>query len=382
MNEFELIDKYIKPITQGTPEALGLADDVAVVSLNDCAKRGDGLEAGPTSVQTFGNLVVTTDCLLENKHFFTGEDPRSIAYRLLASNVSDLASVGASPRFYTLTFCPSAIKDLACDWVTRFFESLKEFGNKFSLKLIGGNTAATGTKMFLSATVFGCSALLHNELPYRFNAKPEDEIFISSEVGGAYLGYRVIAHEKGLLPAPFWLSYCSKSERQKLVDYYYYPKISWKFGAKIAPLVNSCTDASDGMISSVLNICNASNLQGKLKISEDIFTAQGRKILLQATDQQKIELLHEMLNWGGDYNLVFTAPQKLFCAGMKDSCEDSSLTYQVIGKLFSNPQESTVGVEDAKPGSTPGSSTSDCLEIQMSSGLVINLKDMHHNTHK
>lgn len=292
MNEFLIIEKYIKPLVAKNKEALSLEDDVAVIDYKNNSKK---------------LKLISTDCLIEDVHFFKDEDPKSIAYRLVISNLSDLASKGGKPKYFTLMFCPSSICNLDHFWLERFFNTIKDLQKKYKIKLIGGNTASSNSKLILSLTVIGESNCKKNQLPFRFRAKQNDLLFISKKIGDAYLGYLIIASNKGLVKQPIWLNSLTEKERINLTKAYYFPKISLSLGEDLIKIANSCTDASDGAIASVKNICKASNLKAEIKFQYNMFSKIANKIFRLFPNSIDC-LLPKLINWGGDYNLVFSIP--------------------------------------------------------------------------
>src|ERR1043166_2218431 len=121
MNEFQRIAKYFKPLAAGFPGALDLQDDAALI------------EVPPGQ-----ELVVTTDAMAEGTHFLPTDSPGSIARRLLRSNLSDLAAMGAQPLAYTLI---TALKpDTPEEWLAAFASALKEDQQKYGCHLIGGDS--------------------------------------------------------------------------------------------------------------------------------------------------------------------------------------------------------------------------------------------------
>lgn len=326
MNELLIIEKYIKPIVSKNKEALSLEDDVAVI---DDKNNSNNLK------------IISTDCLIEDVHFFKDDDPKSIAYRLLISNLSDLASKGAKPKYFTLMFCPSSTSSLSCVWLERFFNTIKELQKKYQIKLIGGNTASTNSKLILSLTVIGEASGNKNQLPFRFKAKKNDLIFISKKIGDAYLGYSIIASSKGLIKEPFWLKCLLEKEKIYLTTAYYFPKISLRLGEDLLHIVNSCTDASDGVIASVKNICKASKLKAEINLQYNMFSKIANKIF--ALFPNNIDnLLPNLINWGGDYNLVFSISnnKKDVIDNIKNKYSKTDFNIQNVGKITNIAEDS------------------------------------------
>ena len=161
-SEFELIRKYFDRPARSA--VLGVGDDAALL------RPSAGAE-----------LAVSTDLLLEGRHFRAGADARKLGHKALAVNLSDMAAMGAAPRWVTLALAlPSA--DEA--WLAAFARGFFALAERFGIELIGGDT--TRGPLAVCVTILG-------EVPrglalYRAGALPGDDIWVSGELGGAALG--------------------------------------------------------------------------------------------------------------------------------------------------------------------------------------------------
>ena len=167
-SEFELIRRYFSRPARSA--LLGVGDDAALI------KPGTGMA-----------LAVSVDMLLEARHFPAGTEPRALGHKALAVNLSDLAAMGARPRWATLAL---ALPQADEAWLAAFSEGLYALAERFEVDLIGGDT--TRGPLAIAVTVIGevpeGAALL------RSGAKPADDIWVSGEVGGAALA---LAHLRG-----------------------------------------------------------------------------------------------------------------------------------------------------------------------------------------
>ena len=117
-SEFEIIRRYFdRPVRSAT---LGVGDDAALVSPRA------GME-----------LAVSTDLLVEGRHFRAGADPRKLGHKALAVNLSDMAAMGATPRWATLAL---SLPDADATWIAAFAEGLFALADRFGTELIGGDT--------------------------------------------------------------------------------------------------------------------------------------------------------------------------------------------------------------------------------------------------
>ena len=247
MNEFDFIAKYLKPLAG--KEALALKDDAAIIP-------------GPNDSE----YVITKDALIEGIHFLPKTNPADLAYKIMGANLSDLAAMGASPRFYLCAACLNPSIDEA--WLSTFTATLEKIQKRYKLTLIGGDTTRhTGSLMF-SITMMGevpkGTALL------RSGAKVGDVVWVSGRIGEA-------------------LNF--KSTR------YLRPEPRIELGLALRDIATAAIDISDGLVADVGHIASASDV----------------KIILQA-DAIPIatgEALEKAITAGDDYELVFTASPEM-----------------------------------------------------------------------
>ena len=163
MNEFELIQNYFNwPLSDPSIE-LGVGDDAAIFNLDS------GYQ-----------LVTTTDTLSEGVHFFKDDSPEDIAYKSLAVNLSDIAAMGATAKYFTLAITLPILDEI---WLEQFSESLKETSEKYHVSLIGGDT----TRGPLNITITMMGVVEKSKAIKRSGARNGDNIYVSGEIGDAAL---------------------------------------------------------------------------------------------------------------------------------------------------------------------------------------------------
>ena len=229
------------------PGARGLEDDCAVLEIG-----------GET-------LVLTHDAMAEGTHFRADADMADVAWKLVASNLSDLAAKGAEPIGVLLGHC------LATD-NAGFVKGLSEALKAFNVVLLGGDTIATE-----GAKVFGLTAIgkaTHKPVPGRGGARVGDAIYVTGMLGRAMLGFE------------------SASEH---ISAYSRPMALLTEGQALAPHVSAMMDISDGLLLDCLRMAEASAMTFDLNSSVIPVAAPER--------------LRECLSWGEDYELLFTAPK-------------------------------------------------------------------------
>ncbi|MGH8692139.1 MAG: thiamine-phosphate kinase, partial [Burkholderiales bacterium] len=163
MNEFEIIRRYFdRPPKRAL---IGVGDDCALL------RPDAGLD-----------LAVTSDMLVEGRHFLPGAEPRLLGHKVLAVNLSDLAAMGATPRWATLAMALPAADPA---WLAEFSAGLFALAERHGVDLVGGDTTRAERRCF-SVTAIG-------EVPpgmalARGGARPGDDLWVSGELGGAALG--------------------------------------------------------------------------------------------------------------------------------------------------------------------------------------------------
>ena len=169
--EFEIINRYFAPLSQGFAGAHGLTDDTASLLI------GDGNEA-----------VITLDTMVSGVHFLPTDPPDLIARKLLRVNLSDLAAAGATPRTYFLSLSlPSSVID---SWIAAFAGGLAADQMSFGVVLGGGDTTSTPGPLTLSLTAIGEAP--RGQAISRAGAKPGQDIYVSGTIGDAALALALI----------------------------------------------------------------------------------------------------------------------------------------------------------------------------------------------
>ena len=163
LSEFSLIDRYFarRARTNTRRAVLGIGDDCALIA--------------PAAGEM---LAVSTDMLVEGRHFFPDIDPHALGHKALAVNLSDLAAMGAQPLGFTLAF---ALPKPAEDWLAAFSAGLFELADRYDCELIGGDTTAGPLNLCL--TVFG--SVRQDVALRRDAARAGDDIWVSGTPGDA-----------------------------------------------------------------------------------------------------------------------------------------------------------------------------------------------------
>ncbi|NGZ86763.1 thiamine-phosphate kinase [Duganella aceris] len=271
LSEFDLIKHYFQRPGRAGRATLGIGDDCALLT--------------PTpGMQT----AISSDMLVEGRHFFAGEDPARLGHKALAVNLSDLAAMGARPVGFTLALAlPAANRD----WLAGFSQGLFALADAFDIELIGGDT--TKGPLNICITVFG--EVRPGQALRRGAAQAGDDIWISGTLGDARLalaGYRLE------LPQPL-----DAASLQAAAARMHTPSPRVALGLLLAQqgIAHAAIDISDGLVGDLGHILHASALGATL----DLDALPAGPVLAA----QDIALRRAYCAAGGDdYELCFTAP--------------------------------------------------------------------------
>ena len=297
LNETEFIKKYIKKGSKKNKYSLNFEDDVAV--LNNCA--------------------YSTDTISEEIHFFSDDDPKTIAKKLIRVNVSDLISKGVKPQFCLLNFSSGRIVNKS--WLDSFFKSFHQDLNKYNLTLIGGDTVTTRMKTVLSLTIFG--KVRSNKIIKRSSARVSDYIYVSGTIGDSFIGMNIKKKQ---------IDFDEKA-KDKLISRYLIPEPQIHLTNLIKNKANSSTDISDGLLNDLQNICDMSNLGAEISFS---LIPKSKEVIKFLASYKRYEKL--ILTGGDDYQILFTGPKGL--NRYKNVTEIGRMTrkkqIKIIDKNFNN----------------------------------------------
>lgn len=272
VDEFNIINQYLKKLNFGNPEALDFEDDAALLP----AKAGF-------------DLVVTKDAIAESVHFFKSDPPADIAKKLLRVNLSDLAAKGAKPYCcFLMLAIPSSTSE---SWIKDFTSGLHQDLSKYGCFLAGGDTIMVKDGIVLSMTMLG--HVPHNKMIKRSGAKIGDDIYVTGTIGDSLLGLEILKGGRFDL---------SLEEENYFKERYLLPEPRLDFSLKVSDLINAAADVSDGLIADLSNICNASKVAAELKV--DLVPVLPGLMRVFGAD---VANLADVITHGDDYELVFTA---------------------------------------------------------------------------
>jgi thiamine-monophosphate kinase len=266
--EFEFIAHRLRPLAAGSPGALDLLDDAALLD-------------PPAGAQ----LVLTKDAMVAGVHFLPDDPAPQIAKKLLRVNLSDLAAMGAAPLGYLLALArPAAITDA---WLAAFCAGLAEDQAQFGIRLLGGDTVSTPGPLTLSLTAIG--EVPEGQALLRSGAKPGDDLYVSGTLGDAALGLQVL---QGEIEA-------TAEAAAYLAGRYRVPPPRLALGQALRGLAHAAIDISDGLLADLGHILETSRLGAEVR-ADDLPLSVAAQGLPGARDAA--------LSGGDDYELLFTAP--------------------------------------------------------------------------
>lgn len=232
------------------------------------------------------NYVITKDLLIEDVHFRSQYfDATSLAHKALHVNLSDLAAMGAHPKF---VLCGISIPLSHEKYAQDFLEQFTAICKKSEVILIGGDTTRSPDKLFISITAIGFAS--NKNLKYRNTAKPGDLICIAGKLGEAHIGF--VACERGLNGFEHYKNSFLRPQAKNVEG-------CW---LAIQSGVHSMMDISDGLVVDLKRLCEASNLQANIRL-EQIKFSENFIEYCQLVDLDPMEV---SLAGGEDYSLLFT----------------------------------------------------------------------------
>lgn len=272
MKEFNVIDHFFKAKSiQRKDVIVGIGDDGAV-----------------THIPQGQALVTTTDTLLSGVHFLPETSPHAIAQKAVAVNLSDLAAMGAEPAWISLSLSLPAVDEA---WLEAFSNGLQEHAEYYSVQLIGGDTVQGPLAITITAQGF----VPFDQALTRSQAQPGDSIYVTGTLGDAGLGLD-IAQKKYVLE--------DQLNTDFLLNRLNYPTPRLMAGTCLRRVASACIDVSDGLVSDITHILNASGCGATIHIDK---LPMSQALKESVTSQQAIDYA---LSAGDDYELLFTVSEE------------------------------------------------------------------------
>ncbi len=263
MDEFALIRRYFDRAIQATGVRTGIGDDGAVL------------------IPTPGNELVTVmDTLVEDVHFPSGSNPADIGYRAVAVNLSDIAAMGAAPRWMTLALSLQSANE---EWLELFSEGMFTAAAEHDVALVGGDTTHANQ---IVATVQITGEVAAGDAILRSGARVGDTVYVTGTVGDAAAGLYGLTNGEAV---------------RELADRFARPSARVSYGQSLVGVATAAIDVSDGLFADLGRLLTASGVGAEIDIGQlPISTALAENF---AVERQR----SFALGGGDDYELCFTA---------------------------------------------------------------------------
>ena len=267
MNEFSIINKYLSNLSKNNKGSFGLSDDVFF----DYKKK----------------MGISIDTYNEGVHFLNFNNPNLVIKKVLRASISDLICKGINPEYYFISFSGNN-NHLSKKNICKICLALKQEQKKYNIILSGGDTTRSN-KLSITISSIGYSKR-HPVL--RSGAKNNDDIYITNNIGDAFMGLNVLKKKIKL----------SKKSTDYFIKQFYLPNIPIKFSKKIHLFANSSIDISDGFFQDLKHILSNSNLSSEIFVN-NIPVSVYLNLYLKRIKKNKINLISN----GDDYQILFTA---------------------------------------------------------------------------
>jgi thiamine-monophosphate kinase len=283
-------DQLIERIARAIPSIRGASAGAGL-------RIGIGHDAALGAPRPGCEWALHADPFLDGVHFHAATYPSdSVGYKSLARATSDLAAVGAAPRFFLLTL--SLPPRRTGRWLEGFLRGMAQASRLHGIRLAGGDTSRTD-KISISITVVG--EIRRGLAMTRSGARPGDAIYVSGRLGRAALGLELMNRlGRGSKPG---------AELSRLLKPHLYPKIRVELGAWLAEnrIPSAMMDLSDGLSTDLNRLCKASRVGARLDAAEVPCVAVP-DAASRALRGRKLDPLRLALDGGEDYELLFTVP--------------------------------------------------------------------------
>jgi len=297
MGEFDLIARFFtRPVRQAV---LGVGDDCALLQLQP------GMQ-----------LAVSSDMLVDGRHFLSTTLPSRLGHKALAVNLSDLAACGAKPLAFTLALALPQIDEA---WLQGFSQGLWALADAHGCELIGGDT--TLGPLNICITVLG--EVPPGDALLRQHAQLGDDIYISGSVGDARLALEVLRGNLSLEAEQF------EAARIRMEQ----PTPRVALGLALRGLANAAIDLSDGLVGDLGHVLKRSKLGGVLTTAWVADSAAISPAMLSLPMNRRLDFA---LAGGDDYELLFTAAPDQADA-VQEAANDCGVAVTCIGRITHTP---------------------------------------------
>lgn len=297
MGEFDLIARYFARPARRNP--LGVGDDCALL------QPAAGMQ-----------LAVSTDMLVEGRHFLSTVDPQRLGHKALAVNLSDLAACGAQPLAFTLSL---ALPQVDERWLAGFARGLFALADAHGCELVGGDT--TRGPLCINITVFG--EVPAGQALLRSGARAGDDLWVSGTLGDARLALEAL---RGTVSLP---QHVFEASRLRLEE----PQPRVALGVALRGVATAAIDISDGLAGDLGHVLRLSNAGAMIELPVAMGLLQATRDGFALPPGRAEELV---LAGGDDYELAFTAPAQRR-AQVEAAASKAGTAVTRIGRIEAEP---------------------------------------------
>lgn len=243
-------------------------------------------------------LLLTTDCMVEDRHFKRSYAPQVVGWKVISVNVSDVVASGGIALYALVSL---ALPDIEVAYVEGLYRGIKEACSFYGCQVVGGNITKS-EKIAVDVFMLGKT----DRFVSRAGAKPGDKLYVSGTLGDAKAGLELLLLEK------------KKYEdfEVKLIERHIRPTARIDYIKHIRKYANACIDISDGLSSDVWHLSNMSGVKISIK-SEDIPVSEELRLFCKKHGKDPLEYA---LTGGEDYQLLFTHPEDRYNPFMDMKC--------------------------------------------------------------
>jgi thiamine-monophosphate kinase len=260
-------------------------------------RKGIGDDAAVVSIPAGDWTVLTTDLLTEGIHFdLRTVPPASVGYRAAMANLSDVAAMGAAPRFLLVSIAiPPAFR--AAD-IHALYRGLMSACDQHAVRLIGGDTSASRQGLFLNITLIGTAP--RGRALFRDGARTGDGIYVTGTLGDSLAGLQLLTNR----PSTRRATRLTKADRNFLIDRHRHPTARVREGLWLTQsrLATAAIDLSDGLSGDLRHVCEASRVGADIDLANLPVSPACRAY----ADSRKMDPGRLALAGGEDYELLFT----------------------------------------------------------------------------
>lgn len=307
IGEFGLIDRIARMLPCASPDVVvGIGDDVAVLK-------------SPES----DYLLATCDCQVESIHFLKDViTPHQLGRRVVAINVSDIASMGGQPTWALVSLVLP--EDTEVNTIDSLYEGMRTEFQQYGGVIVGGNISRSPERFMIDFFLLG--RVSPDRLVLRSGARPGDAVLVTGSLGDSRAGLECIRQ----LPPNF-----SKHDRDQLLARHLTPHARLKEGQLLASTrrIHAMADVSDGLVGDLRHICNASHVGARIFAGELPLSAACRNVA-EAAGKDAVEWA---LTGGEDYELVFTTSSESAKDIQRLLEEQTGTPARVVAEIIEDP---------------------------------------------